>query len=334
MKKTTFCLIILSGLLLTLMMNSCVDEDFVDSPYLNIAFEQKASIPNSGRSSAVGFAINGKGYVALGRTGTRLGFLNDCWEYDPTLNTWAAKADFPGIGRVKAIAAVVDSIAYVGLGFSNNGVYQNVGYLKDFWMFDPKKNVWSQKKDFPGTSTDACVSFVYRNEIYVGAGFDGMAAKSDFWRYTPATDSWTQLSGFTGKARSGAVICTNGERVFFGTGFVNQNLNDWWEYFPTTDSWIKVKSIPDKGRVDAVTLSLNNHFYVSTGRFFGGTLTGGHVMADILEYNATLNIWYQRGSIPNGSRENAISFSIDGKGYIGCGENDNAVLNDFWCFKP
>jgi len=323
---------VLLSLYICLIITSC--NNLTKSSYPDIEFNQKASLPEGGRSSAVGFAINGKGYVALGRTGTRLGFLKDCWEYDPTLDTWTAKADFPGAARVKAIAAVVDSNAYVGLGFGNDEVYQNNGYFKDFWMYNPSLNKWKQKADFPSASTDACVSFVYKNNIYVGSGYDGYGFKDDFWKYDPKKDSWTQLSVFPGASRSGAVICTNGDCVFFGTGFRARNINDWWEYFPETDTWKKVKSIPDSGRENAVALCVNNRYLVSTGQFFGGDLTVGHVKSDILEYDATLNVWYNRGNIPNGKRQNAIAFTINGKGYIGFGENNSMVFNDFYSFEP
>ena len=73
---------------------------------------------------------------------------------------------------------------------------------------------------------------------------------------------------------------------------------------------------------------------IATATSFSGDLSGGHVKSDILEYDAERNVWYERGSIPNGKRENAIAFVLKGKGYIGFGENDTAVLNDMWSFEP
>ena len=40
------------------------------------------------------------------------------------------------------------------------------------------------------------------------------------------------------------------------------------------------------------------------------------------------------GLSPNGNRENAISFVINDRAYIGFGENDHTVLNDLWSFEP
>lgn len=306
-----------------------------DSPYPSISFTVKKSIIGNGRSSAVGFAINGKGYVALGRD-AHGNTLKDCWEFDPVQNIWNIKDSFPGIARVKAVSVVFNGKAYVGLGFNPLiAVYtEKSAYLKDFWMYDPTNDSWTRKADFPSNDCDACVGFTSGNSIYVGSGFNGYGFGPSFWKYDPVNDKWTQLKNFSGPTRAGAVVCTNGNRFFFGTGYDTYNENDWWEYFPANDSWKKLQSMPDQGRENGVSLSINNRYFVATGRQFGGNLTGGHVKSDILEYDADRNVWYLRGNIPNGNRENAIAFVIDNIGYIGFGESDSQVFNDFWSFEP
>ena len=320
-------------LLFPLFIVSCND-GAADSPYPAISFVQKTSMPGTGRASAVAFAVNGKGYVTLGRNAVYTDSLKDCWQYDPTVDSWAKKATFPGIARVKAMAAVVNDKAYVGLGFNRyEGAYSG-GTLQDFWMYDPLTDSWSKKADYPSTATDACVSFVLNNCIYVGAGFNGSAYTSEFWKYNPGQDSWVRLADFPGWSRMGAVLCADEEHVYFGTGYRFEDCNDWWEYFPATDSWTKRKDMPDKGRNDALGFSIDKRFFVSTGRHWGGPETGGHLFSDVLEYDSSRNVWYNRGGIPGGARENALVFVIDGKGYIGFGENDTAIMNDFWSFEP
>jgi N-acetylneuraminic acid mutarotase len=316
----------------SILLLSC-NEGGADSPYPTISFEKKASMPGAGRASAVTFVIDGKGYVTLGRNGNATDSLKECWQYDPAADSWTQKTTFPGRARVKATAAVMAGKAYVGLGYRPYvSTYVNGNY-KDFWMYDPALNTWTQKADFPSLATDACVSFVMDNCIYVGEGFNDTGFTNEFWKYDPQQDAWTQLKDFPDYARAGAVLCTDGTRVFFGTGF-RWNFNDWWEYFPKTDRWEKRKSMPDNGRVNAVSLSVAGRFFVSTGRHFAGDLTGGRVLSDILEYDAIRNVWYKRGNIAGGGRENAIAFTINGKGYIGFGEDDKGVLNDFWSFEP
>ena len=318
--------------LFAFLFQSC--NDTVESPYPSILFQKTASLPGTGRASAVAFAVNGKGYVTLGRNANASDSLKDCWQFDPMLDSWTKKAAFPGIARVKAMAAVLNGKAYVGLGFNRyEGAYSG-GTLQDFWMYDPVTDSWMKKANFPSTATDACVSFVLNNSIYVGAGFNGSAYTSEFWKYNPDQDSWVRLNDFPGMNRMGAILCADDEHVYFGTGYRFEDYNDWWEYFPATDSWAKRKEMPDNGRNDALSFSINNRFFVSTGRHWGGNLTGGHLFSDVMEYDATRNVWYNRGEIPGGARENAVCFVINGKGYIGQGENDTDIINDFWSFEP
>ncbi len=79
-------------------------------------------------SQAVSFALNGKGYIALGENS---GVKSEIWEYNPSQNTWTDKTDFEGSARQEAIAYVVNSRAFVGLGRS--GSY----YFDDIWECKP-----------------------------------------------------------------------------------------------------------------------------------------------------------------------------------------------------
>ncbi|MDO9153456.1 MAG: hypothetical protein Q7U47_07085 [Paludibacter sp.] len=324
--------------LLSLGIYSC--DNAATSPYPPITFNEITPMPGTGRASAVAFVINGKGYVALGRSAAQSGVLKDCWQYDPNKSDscWKRKADFPGIGRVKATAAVVNGKAYVGLGFDISiGVYNYDAYLKDFWMYDPQTDSWTQKANFPSNYTDACGSFVVNNTIYVTSGMDGASFGNEVWKYDPAQGelgTWIKLTNFSGQARAGGIAGTNNNHIYFGTGYRTFMEKDWWEYFPVTDSWIQRKSMPDSGRVNSISISVSDRIFVSTGRYFAGNLTGGHVKSDIIEYDTERNVWYERGNIKASGRENAIAFTLNGKGYIGFGENDTEILNDLWSFEP
>lgn len=321
---------VLLTVFLAAVFSSC--NDAVDSPYEDVEFIQVSSMSETGRASAVGFAVNGKGYVALGRNGN--GGLNDCWEYNPIINSWTRKSDFTGKARVNAVAVGLDTVAYVGLGFDlNHGFYDIQGLLRDFWCYHPSTDIWEQKDSFPSSRTNACISFYYNKDIYIGCGFyNGFSA--EMWKYSIASDEWTQLKDFPGGYRACAVVSADEQHVYLGTGFNTANLNDWWEYFPEKDSWTHLKSMPDNGRQNGEGLAINERYFVSTGRHFGGTQTGGLLLDDLMEYDSSKNVWYVRGTVPGGGRTNAVSFVLNGKGYVGFGENDSNILNDFWCFEP
>ncbi len=305
-----------------------------DPPEVTVNFVKKTSMPGNGRASAVSFAVNGKGYIALGRDANSVQ-LNDCWEYDPSTDSWQQKSSFPGIARVKATAVILNGRAYIGLGHNNySGVYNSNSCLKDFWVFTPETDSWRKLADFPSNFTDACVSFVYNDEIVVANGFSESGYGGEIWKYRPDDDRWYRLKNFEGQWRFGGVLCANEQHIFFGTGFGIGNLNDWWEYLPQSDSWKKLRAMPDKGRVNGVSLTIDNRYFVATGRHFGGNIGRGHLKSDVMEYDPRKNSWHKAGELPDGNRENAVAFVIDGRGYIGLGENDNKVLNDFWSFEP
>jgi len=81
------------------------------------------------RIKAVGFTINGKGYLATGATNS---VLNTIWEYDPATDFWTYKTPFEGAARADAVAFVVDSTAFIATG-ANSGYY-----FDDIWAFHPK----------------------------------------------------------------------------------------------------------------------------------------------------------------------------------------------------
>lgn len=304
--------------------------------YGTITPGQVSSMPGTGRASAVAFAINGKGYVVTGRNRNSKDSINTLWEYDPFLDTWNAKAAFPGLARVKAVAQVVNGKAYVGLGFSVGYVYNSSNYLTDFWCYDPATDSWERMAGFPGSDTNGCFSFVMNNRIYVGSGFERGKIQNYFWCYYPDDNRWVSLNSLGGGNRFGSVGCSDGERAYYGSGFNGVNLNDWWEYNVVKDTWRERRSIPGK-RVQGLALSVGNRFFVSTGRYFNGKynlINPGKLYDDILEYEPARNRWHHRGEIPGGPRENAVSFVIGNKTYIGFGENDEGVLNDLWCFEP
>jgi N-acetylneuraminic acid mutarotase len=79
-------------------------------------------------TNRVGFAINGKGYVATG--GKTSGTYT--WEYDPSTDLWVERYPFEGKAKSRAVGFAIGSLGYV-----TTGLYSN-GYTEDLWSFDPQ----------------------------------------------------------------------------------------------------------------------------------------------------------------------------------------------------
>lgn len=298
---------------------------------------QVSSIPGVGRASAVAFAINGKGYLVTGRNKDYKDSVNTLWEFNPISDTWKRKAPFPGNKRTKALAQTFNGRAYVGLGYAGgSAALAKNSYLTDFWSYDPLTDSWEKLAGFPGGDTDGAFSFVMNDKIYVGSGYSYLTMRNYFWCYYPDDNRWVRLNDLPGDSRFGPIGCSDGEKAYYGSGFKAVNMNDWWEYDMVKDTWRERRNMPGK-RVQGTALTVGNRFFVSAGRYFNGKynlINPGKLYNDILEYEPARNRWHNRGEIPGGPRENAVSFVIGNKAYIGFGENDEGVLNDLWCFEP
>jgi len=325
---------ILLPAIVILLLSGCNDDKLLDGTPFD--YRQKTTPPGEGRACAVAFSINEKGYVALGRNNS--GSLNDCWQYDPSSDSWTKKSNFPGTGRVKAIATVVNGNAYVGLGYCQEvgGSSVPAAYLRDFWMYNPVADQWTRKADFPSKYTNGCASFVYNNEIYVSSGFNGAGGSPrEFWKYNPEQNRWIALQKFAGDYREIPIACAGENHCYFGTGYQGKSFNDWWEYFPATDSWQERESLPGHGRQNTLAFAVGDRYFVATGRYWrGNTEANQYLRADVKEYDPNRNKWIDRGEIPNGKRENGIAFTINDTVYLGLGEDDNGLVNNFWSFKP
>jgi uncharacterized protein (TIGR02145 family) len=241
--------------------------DFWEFDPANNTWSQKANISDRTRSSAVGFAINGKGYIGTGSSPTGTPnvneSLNDFWEYDPSTNSWSQKANLGGVVRYRAVGFSINGKGYIGTGITNGNEK-----LKDFWEYDPISNTWTQKADFGGTERFGAVGFSIGEKGYVGTGYDGNYT-NDFWEYNPLNNTWTQKADFEGSARANAVGFSIGTLGYVGTGSSTTSeqgrVADFWEYDSNTNIWLQKEDFGGGEREYAVGFSIVNIGYVGTG---------------------------------------------------------------------
>ncbi|MCX6555951.1 MAG: hypothetical protein NTW95_00730 [Candidatus Aminicenantes bacterium] len=111
--------------------------DFWEYDPAGDTWTRKADFPGTARGYALGFSVNGRGYVGMGMTnidstGTNMTLSKEIWEYDPAGNSWVARGECAGQARVMAVGFVIGSYLYIGSG--NNASGQN---LRDFWRMRP-----------------------------------------------------------------------------------------------------------------------------------------------------------------------------------------------------
>ncbi len=298
---------------------------------------QKTSLPAAVREVAVGFSINGKGYVGTGnKDGGNL--LWDFWQYDPVLDSWAQKADFPpamdSIGRQMSSGFSIGDKGYICAGAGMDTVTNNAIMYSDLWEYDSGANSWSQKASLPGVERGYHVSFSINGKGYVGTGNMGDFSSTlldDFWEYDPTTDQWTQRTDFPGGLRETAVGFSILGKGYIGTGFdwTNGLHNDFWEYDPISNGWTQKASLSiTQVRALAAGFGID-----ALGKGFIG-VGSGPSSPTFYEYTVATNSWTGKTWYPGAGRMGVTGFSIGNRGYFACGRGVNGNSNDLWQYTP
>ncbi|MBL7696909.1 MAG: T9SS type A sorting domain-containing protein [Chitinophagaceae bacterium] len=300
-------------------------------------WNRKANFSGGVRMGAIGFSIGHKAYLGtgFGVGGGNSELKKDLWEYDPASNTWSQKADFPGGPRYSATGIAIGNKGYVGMGFAS--FYSNL--TRDFWQYDPVKNVWKRKADFAGTPTAHTACFSIGTKGYVGTGRpDGGLSTNEFWEYDAAINKWKKKANFAGAARFGATGFSIGRKGYIGLGELGGNgvvfLNDFWEYNPAQDKWLQKAPFNGGGRILATGFSIARKGYMGLGSTLG--IGGGGLKNDFWEYDPAFNTWTRKANYEGGTRQEAVGFAINDRGYIGTGGDigENPGRADFWQYIP
>ncbi|MEA2042466.1 MAG: hypothetical protein U9N85_07930 [Bacteroidota bacterium] len=160
------------------------------------------------------------------------------------------------------------------------------------------KDVWEQRRDYDGNSGDGAVSFVYNDEIYVGLLNNKFGIFPDIYKYNAQTDTWSFVSSYPGtEVSNAAAFVINNVRVNIGV--------------------------------------YKDFVYIGSGFSVNGNDTIREKEFWRWEIQADDWVKLKDGSVFSGiGREEAIAFTIDGKGYFGLGEKSTIEFDDFWQFDP
>lgn len=289
------------------------------------------------RSGAIVFTVGTKAFVGLGYDGDD--YLSDFYVMDITSGFWEEKTQFPGLARERAIAFSIDGKGYVGLGYNRDEDNEELG---DFWEYDPDANTWKQLSDFGGTARYNTIGFSIGSRGYVGTGYDGNEYNSDFWEYDPASDTWGEIKSYPGeKIEGGLAMIVNNKAYICGgrnNGLFNTGL---WEFDPSGSEVVWTKRSPETdeayyddfesavNRYDAATFTVEDKAYI-----VGGVGSSGAVTKSIYEFNVTTSIWEERTSFEGSARSLMVAYVLEGRAFLGTGQNASSRYDDVWEFKP
>jgi N-acetylneuraminic acid mutarotase len=202
-------------------------------------WEKKADFKGTARYGAVGFVVDGKGYMGSGYDGN---YLKDFYEYSPSTDTWTQIVSIGGSKRFNANSFVLESKGYVISGLDNGS------YLSDMWSYNPSTGSWSEMRkiydaDDDNTFDDDYTSIARINAVgleingkgYLATGGTGTLL-STVWEYDPATDLWVERTSFEGLSRTDAVGFSIGSRGYVTTGRSSSYyLDDIWSFDPKAE---------------------------------------------------------------------------------------------------
>lgn len=293
---------------------------------------QKSAFGGEPRANAVAFTIDGKGYMGMGNNLTDE--LFDFWVYDPELDTWTQKADFPSGTSVTNFHIATTSWAILGLDGT-----------QETWSYDFDGNTWVQRADFPGVARHLGFSFHLQGNVYFGGGVISDPVRSypiDLWEYDPEDDVWTRKADFPSIGREHAASFNIGPYGYIGMGFTLDGLDnptyhvDFWRFDPFDNtegsdtrgnplgSWLRRADAPGASRFIGYTLD-SRGFVFSMDRF--------------LIYEPGSNSWSLSPTFSGISRLVAAGFALNGRAYVGTGVYDAGggtmtVIKDFWEYIP
>lgn len=293
------------------------------------------------RIEAVEFVIGNFAYVAtgIGGNGNRPG---DLWQYDPQLDQWIQKANFPGAPRNSAVALSIGNLGYLGTGYDGHQL------LKDFWAYDPSLNSWTEKADFAGSPRSDAVGFGMTKYVYISTGFDGTNMLNDCWQYDPAIDAWSQKQDVKLTPRSAAISFVYNNKAYIVTGKNRDTaVTDFWVFdpsLPDSSAWYPLRPIAnvspesyDDGyttiaRWNAVAFIMLG---TNTGdKAFITTGENGSLTSLTWAYDFATDLWYERTAFEGIPRTGALGFTVQNKGFAGLGNSGSTYDSDIREFYP
>jgi N-acetylneuraminic acid mutarotase len=144
--------------------------------------------------------------------------------------------------------------------------------------------------------------------------------------------NWIRTTPFKGSRRSGAVVFTIGNKAYIGLGYNgDQYFTDMYEYDLDLGFWKTMASFTGVPRERAVAFAIDGKAYVGLGY---NRDQDKEELGDFWMYDPAADTWTQLNNFGGSARYNAISFAINGKGYVGTGNDGSNYDGDFWEYDP
>lgn len=185
---------------------------------------------------------------------------------------------------------------------------------------------WQQLPDFPSTERDDGVSFVIGNKAYCGTGLKtGWLPCRDFYVLDMSNDSWDTLAAMPSGMECQYACAFSNNIYGYVLGGVNSSgnvLNDLWQYDPILNNWTQKASKP------GTLLAASSAFVIGDTAYVvgGNNNLGVDGSSEVWAYSMQGDSWTQKNGTSFSGRWRASSCSLNGKGYMLFGKDENNVF--------
>lgn len=193
------------------------------------SWSAKTSRPGAGVYGAACLEFGNKIVVAGGKSAAGSGQqVSDLvWEYTISSDSWQQKANFPGGGRFRASAAVINGNGYLMFGIDENG-----RMCKDMYRYDQGSDTWTKVLDFPqGMGRSYAAMRQVNNKLVLFGGYDSLNVyHKDVWFFDPASEQWMQQNDLPSFGRKGGMSTVLGNNFYYSCGIDanNTRLKETW----------------------------------------------------------------------------------------------------------
>ena len=291
---------------------------------VNDSWAQISNAGNYGRVFAVSFTLNNTPYLTMGNDSSSglMGHQNEeLWQYNTGTNTWVQKTN-SGIGTITG----AQSFSMGNNGYINGGNTLGGYFYNRFWQYNTATGAWAAKPACPEDATYQHLAFTALGNGY--ALFTRLTGDSvaRLWQYNPGSNAWSQKAPFTPSIGLPYAPVNFDSTVWMPAG----NAYNTSIYNVAADSWSTTQTEIFWNDASC-SFTIGNKAYQGCG---STTVSGNFTcLGSFNSYESDFQGFANLPSVP--PREFCVAFAINGKGYIGLGQDcNNNYLADMYEFDP
>lgn len=190
---------------------------------------------------ATTFSIADIGYVITSATaeGGQVNFV----AYDPSTDSWSAKANYPSDISSDSRSFSINNKGYVN--FSMN-VGAEGDYVNDLWEYDPETDTWTEKTSYPLEFVTGTVNFVINDMAYFASGFINTLV----YRYLPDDNIWEPIES------PGVYFYNSFGFALNGIGYIGLGSIDDLDLNPSSHIWRMDPALLSTSEENAIDVSV------------------------------------------------------------------------------